>query len=268
MTGPRMTLRFAAATHPGLTRPTNEDAVLASHPVFLVADGMGGHSGGELASRAVVSAFRDFVGRPWVTGHEIAAAVQRAADRVECLGCGDRAPGSTLAGAASAQRAGIACWLLFNIGDSRIYLMRSGQLRRISVDHSMRTSSAGPGVRGGLTRAFGAGLERPVADQWLTPAHAGDRILVCSDGLSDEVAGECVESVLREGSEPQEAVRRLVGEALAEGGRDNVSAIVVDCLETVVTEIDELDDVVSLDEGEEETVSWIHEDTIPDPEGN
>lgn len=120
MTGPRMTLRFAAATHPGLTRPTNEDAVLASHPVFLVADGMGGHAGGELASRAVVSAFRDFVGRPWVTGHEIAAAVQRAADRVECLGCGDRAPGSTLAGAASAQRAGIACWLLFNIGDSRI----------------------------------------------------------------------------------------------------------------------------------------------------
>ena len=78
----------------------------------------------------------------------------------------------------------------------------------------------------------------------------------------------CVESVLREGSEPQEAVRRLVGEALAEGGRDNVSAIVVDCLETVVPEIDELDDVVSLDEGEEETVSWIHGDTIPDPEGN
>lgn len=268
MTGPRMTLRCAAATHPGLTRPVNEDAVLAAHPVFLVADGMGGHADGELASRAVVSAFRELVGKTWVTGKEIAAAVQRAADRVECLGSGDGAPGSTLAGAASARRAGIACWLLFNIGDSRIYLMRSGQLRRISVDHSTRASSAGPRTRGGLIRAFGAGLERPVADQWLTPAHAGDRILVCSDGLSDEVAGEYVERVLRERNEPQEVVRRLVGKALAEGGRDNISAIVVDCLETVVAEIDELDDVVSLDEGEEETVSWIHEDTIPDPEGN
>ena len=263
-----MTLRFAAATHPGLARPTNEDTVLAAHPVFVVADGMGGHAGGEFASRAVVSAFRELVGRPWATGHEIAAAVQRAADRVEYLGCGDRAPGSTLAGAASTQRAGVPCWLLFNIGDSRIYLMRSGQLRRISVDHLVRTRFAGPGVRGGLTRAFGAGLERPVADQWVTPAHVGDRILVCSDGLSDEVTGERVEDVLREESDPQEAVRRLVGEALAEGGRDNVSVVVVDCLETVVTEIDELDDVVSLDEGEEETVSWIHEDTIPDPEGN
>ena len=58
------------------------------------------------------------------------------------------------------------------------------------------------------------------------------------------------------------------GKALAEGGRDNISVIVEDCLETVVTEIDELDDVVSLDEGEGETVSWIHGDTIPDPEGN
>ena len=120
----------------------------------------------------------------------------------------------------------------------------------------MRTSSAGPGVRGSLTRVFEAGVERSVADQWLTSAHAGERLLVCSDGLGDEVARECVERVLRERNEPQEAIR------------DNVSTIVVGCLETVVTEIDELDDVVSLDEGEEETVSWIHEDTIPDPEGN
>jgi protein serine/threonine phosphatase len=171
-----------------------------------------------------------------------------------------------VAGVALARYAGTPCWLVFNIGDSRVYLMRSGELRQISVDHSVGSHS-GKGDRPRLTRALGAGLGSPVADQWLIRARVGDRMLVCTDGLSNAVEREQLAAAMVGDDDPQETVQRLLDEALAAGGRDNVSLAVVDCLEVIQVAGGELDDVMSLDESEEETVSWNHDDTIPDPEG-
>ena len=266
MTQPRMTVRFAAVTHPGQVRPDNEDACLAVPPVFLVADGMGGHEGGERASGEVRRRFQESCAGEWLSGAEITRIVRRAADNIESLEHRGRPPGSTVAGVALARYAGTPCWLVFNIGDSRVYLMRSGELRQISVDHSVGSHS-GKGDRPRLTRALGAGLGSPVADQWLIRARVGDRMLVCTDGLSNAVAREQLAAAMVGDDDPQETVQRLLDEALAAGGRDNVSLAVVDCLEVIQVAGGELDDVMSLDESEEETVSWNHDDTIPDPEG-
>ena len=157
MTQPRMTVRFAAVTHPGLVRPDNEDACLAVPPVFLVADGMGGHEGGERASGEVRRRFQESCAGEWLSGAEITRIVRREADNIESLEHRGRPPGSTVAGVALARYAGTPCWLVFNIGDSRVYLMRSGELRQISVDHSVGSHS-GKGDRPRLTRALGAGL--------------------------------------------------------------------------------------------------------------
>ena len=249
MTQPRMTVRFAAVTHPGLVRPDNEDACLAAPPVFLVADGMGGHEGGERASGEVRRRFQESSAGEWLSGAEITRIVRRAADNIESLEHRGRPPGSTVAGVALARYAGTPCWLVFNIGDSRVYLMRSGELRQISVDHSVGSHS-GQGDRPRLTRA-----------------RVGDRMLVCTDGLSNAVAKEQLAAAMVGDDDPQETVQHLLDEALAAGGRDNVSLMVVDCLEVIQVAGDELDDVMSLDESEEETVSWNHDDTIPDPEG-
>jgi protein phosphatase len=92
-------------------------------------------------------------------------------------------------------------------------------------------------------------------------------MLVCTDGLSNAVEREQLAAAMVGDDDPQETVQRLLDEALAAGGRDNVSLAVVDCLEVIQVAGGELDDVMSLDESEEETVSWNHDDTIPDPEG-
>ena len=114
-----MTVRFAAVTHPGLVRPDNEDACLAVPPVFLVADGMGGHEGGERASGEVRRRFQESCAGEWLSGAEITRIVRRAADNIESLEHRGRPPGSTVAGVALARYAGTPCWLVFNIGDSR-----------------------------------------------------------------------------------------------------------------------------------------------------
>ncbi|TFD46343.1 serine/threonine-protein phosphatase [Cryobacterium frigoriphilum] len=233
-----------AATDAGRRRPSNEDAFLASGSLYLVADGMGGHAAGEIASATVIDAFTALAAKPSATLDELRACVASATTRVQSLpeGAGAGA-GTTLSGVALAELDGNAYWLLLNLGDSRTYRMAGGILEQISVDHSVVQELVSSGEltpaqaavhkqRNVITRAIGAGsVGEP--DYWMLPAAPGDRILVCSDGLTGELDDERIGEVLAAESEPQAAATRLVHEALLQGGRDNVTTVVVDALSTI-----------------------------------
>lgn len=226
-----MDVKFGAATDQGRVRTHNEDSYLTAPPVFVVADGMGGHSRGEAASRAVVDAFSNVATQRWVTTDDVIGCVERAAKSVQALQGELKAPGSTVSGVALSQQAGVPCWLIFNIGDSRTYLVRDDALTQISVDHSAARDPKNPHApRNVITRALGAGLkQRAVADQWLIPAAVGDRLLVCSDGLTGELSDQLIAATLIDRPDPQQAARTLVDSALQAGGHDNVTAVVVVC---------------------------------------
>lgn len=250
MTSAAVQVGHGAATHAGLRGRANEDAYLAAAPVFVVADGMGGHESGARASAAVVAEFQAFVGSSSVTNSEVRAAIARARSSVDALATGQRAAGTTLTGVVLTQVGDAGYWLALNIGDSRTYRWARGRLEQISIDHSvvqelvdagqMDAGTAARHVRRNeITRAIGAGSAGE-ADFWMLPAESGDRILVCSDGLSTELDDERIARILAEEREPQDAATRLVHEALLHGGRDNVTVIVVDAL----GDADELYDTV------------------------
>lgn len=233
MSEPQFEVRFGGATHQGMVRVLNEDSYLTMPPLFLVADGMGGHARGEVASRAVVDAFLDLGRQSWLESAALADAVRRASVTVSALSGEGRAPGSTLAGVGLSRQGGLPCWLVFNIGDSRTYLMRAGQLQQVSQDHAAiesRTDAGGASARNVITRALGAGMTAVLADQWLIPAQEGDRILICSDGLSGEVTPELMNATLLAQPDPQAVAQDLVQAALNAGGHDNVTVVVVDCV--------------------------------------
>lgn len=260
MTEPLLVVNFGAMTHPGLVRAANEDSYLTVPPVFLVADGMGGHARGEVASRTVVDTFAELSSHQWLTSDDLVTTVDRAAQRVVALGGEGRAPGSTVSGVGMSEQGGMPCWLVFNVGDSRTHLLREGELTQISEDHSAVARGDLTKPKNVITRALGAGLSRPVADQWLIPAAAGDRILICSDGLSNEVTAELLVATLQAHSNPQVAATALVEAAVNAGGRDNVTAVVVDCVEVVSS----ASHSVSIDDS---TASADDEDTVPIDEG-
>lgn len=238
MTEPMLRVSFGAASDTGRVRSANEDSYLITPPVFLVADGMGGHARGDLASQAVANSFTSLGGSRWVAGEAILEAVQQATASIDRLAEGGRPPGSTVSGVGLSNQSGMPCWLVFNVGDSRTYLLREGALTQVSVDHSStRAGANGVAPRNVITRALGAGLASPVVDQWLIPAQAGDRVMICSDGLTNEVTPELMAATLLTEPEPQAAAGSLVASALNAGGRDNVTVVVVDCEAVVSTAV-------------------------------
>jgi protein phosphatase len=135
---------------------------------------------------------------------------------------------------------GVGYWLAVNLGDSRTYRLSEGDLEQISVDHSVVQELIDSGLltadaaardsrRNVITRAIGGGSDSE-ADYWLIPAEVGDRILVCSDGLPGELDRNAIHAVLLAESDPQAAATRLVHEAMLRGGRDNITALVVDAV--------------------------------------
>lgn len=233
-------VEIGAATHPGLRRRVNEDSHLAEYPLFLVADGMGGHDAGAAASSAVVTEFRTLVGRDSVGIEEMRDALARARAAVLRISHEGRAAGTTLTGIAVTEVGGHGYWLTINVGDSRTYRYAEGELEQISVDHSVVQELIDAGEltgeaagrdsrRNEITRAIGAGSGGE-ADFWLVAAEPGDRMLICSDGLSGEVPEERISGILRDVSDPGEAATRLVHEAMLHGGRDNITAVVVDAV--------------------------------------
>lgn len=238
MSGP-VTVAFGSATDPGLRRSINEDSYIAAPPLFLVADGMGGHHAGEIASATVIDEFAGLAGRPSLGIDDVRTALAQARHRVEALPPGAGAgAGTTLTGVVIADVDGEGYWLTVNLGDSRTYRLSEGDFEQVSVDHSVVQELIDAGQldpaaassdtrRNVITRAIGAGSDAD-ADYWLIPAEAGDRILVCSDGLSGELDADAIHAILVAETDPQSAATRLVHEALLRGGRDNITALVVD----------------------------------------
>lgn len=240
-------LTWAGRSHPGRVRRENEDSWLAEAPLFVVADGMGGHGNGREAADAVIGAMR---GGSWaapVTWPEIEARLQVAATTVRALAerC-DGTPGTTVTGVAVSEDEGRTAWLVFNIGDSRTYRYRDGDLAQLTVDHSRyqelldegwdADDAAARSPRNVITRAVGGGLtELPPADVWLLPAVAGDRILLCSDGLTNELTDAEISRVLLAHPDAALAAEQLVAAAVEAGGRDNVTVVLVDNLGATVT---------------------------------
>jgi PPM family protein phosphatase len=236
-----VSVSWGAASDVGRRRSLNEDSFLAAPPLFLVADGMGGHQAGEVASATVVDEFGRLGGHASLTIHEVQAALRSARARVEALPDGGGAgAGTTLAGVAIADVEGEGYWLALNLGDSRTYRLSEGVFEQISVDHSVvqelidagqldAASAARDARRNVITRAIGAGSDSE-ADFWLLPAEEGDRILVCSDGLPTELDDHHIDAILRAETHPQAAAEALVRAAVDAGGRDNVTAVVVDAL--------------------------------------
>ena len=243
MTDPTAPIAVAcgAATDAGLRRRINEDSYLAASPLFLVADGMGGHNAGEIASAAVIDEFAALAGRESLTIDEVQTAVTASRRRVAMLPPGAGAgAGTTLAGVVIADVDGEGYWLAINLGDSRTYRLSEGRFEQVSVDHSVVQELVDSGElaadaaerdsrRNVITRAIGAGSDSE-PDYWLLPAEEGDRILVCSDGLSGELDREALHAILLAETDPQAAATRLVHEAMVRGGRDNITALVVDAL--------------------------------------
>lgn len=241
MTDAPVAVAWGAATDVGMRRTLNEDSFLASPPLFLVADGMGGHQAGEVASATVIDEFARLSGRVSLTIDEVRSALSIARHRVDSLPDGGGAgAGTTLTGVAIADVDGEGYWLTVNLGDSRTYRLSEGVLEQVSVDHSVvqelidagqldAASAAHDARRNVITRAIGAGSDSE-PDYWMLPAEEGDRILVCSDGLPTEIDTARIDHILRSETHPQAAADRLVREAVAAGGRDNVTALVIDAL--------------------------------------
>jgi len=230
---------WGAATDRGNRRALNEDAFLASAPVFVVADGMGGHEAGEVASACVVDVLRTRLAGKASSPERVNAAIVEAHREVQRIEAEPgRAAGTTVSGVVLSEVEGVPYWIVVNLGDSRTYRLAHGALEQISVDHSevqelidsgavTRSEAAHHPRRHVVTRALGATGEADV-DYWLLPVSANDRILVCSDGLTGELPDPFVAETLLAESDPQAAAERLVAEAVRAGGRDNVTVIVVD----------------------------------------
>jgi protein phosphatase len=237
-------LRAAAATDAGRVRTSNQDRALIAGDVVVVADGMGGHAGGEVAAATAVKAFEEAYSHdPSADGLSLAAAaanreVFARAEREQAL----HGMGTTLTAAALVRSGGEPQIALVNIGDSRAYLYENHQLRRLTEDHSLveemvRRGEITPEAalthphRHILTRALGIdpGVE---IDSWLLSPIPGSRLLLCSDGLTNECSEAEIAEVLEREHDPGDAARELVARALGHGGSDNITVIVADVDDT------------------------------------
>ena len=237
-----------AATDVGRHRTVNEDGYLAMAPAFVVVDGMGGHAAGRAATRAALGALAPLVGTVVTDERTVADFVIAAGEAVAAIPShAAHRPGATVAGVVLARPTkDAATWIVFNIGDSRVYLLRDGILTQVSHDHSQvqvlvdagqltRAQARSDPRKNVVTRALGAGLDQEaVPETRAVPAQAGDRLLVCSDGLSDELDDEALITVLDAGMRSQRTAEEAVAAALEAGGHDNITALVVDLVPEAV----------------------------------
>jgi protein phosphatase len=239
-------LHYGAATDVGLVRKVNEDSMLGLPPVFVVADGMGGHAGGDVASRIVVEEFARLAEEydPASGAQGVADAFVRAQARIVAYGQAQRATqpgwhaGTTAVVASLVLDGGTTKWLLANLGDSRVYRLIGDRLEQVSVDHSVVQELVDAGQitaeeaathpeRHIITRALGS-PEGVDPDFFLLPLESVERLLLCSDGISGMISDAEIHEILERVHDPRDAADALVRAAVAAGGRDNATAVVVD----------------------------------------
>ena len=227
---------YGSRTDVGLIRDHNEDSLTVTPPLFAVADGMGGHAAGEVASEVAIQSLLAHAPQT-ADGDDLARAVveaNRAVIRAAREGLGRQGMGTTMTAAVlEGPRLVIA-----QVGDSRAYLLHQDRLQVITRDHSLMADLIESGQitpeqakthpqRSVITRALGSD-PNTLPDIYEMTVEDGDRLLLCSDGLSGMVDDDLLESTLVRISNPQKCANALVEEALAAGGHDNVTAIVVD----------------------------------------
>jgi len=228
-----MKLRVGARTDVGRVRKGNEDSFTAEDPLFAVADGMGGHQGGEVASSLALETIGKGSRPIEKMVQEANQAVYRRADQDPGLS----GMGTTL----TALVADGEVLRMAHVGDSRAYMLRDGRLQRLTKDHTVVQRLVDEGKltaeeaeihpqRSILTRALGVDESLQV-DQGAIEPRTGDRLLLCSDGLTGMVDEERITRILIENPDPQAAADALVEAANEAGGQDNITAVVMDVLE-------------------------------------
>jgi PPM family protein phosphatase len=241
---PFLELQPFGVTHAGKVRQNNEDALLVGEgedeTLFVVADGIGGFEAGEVASSLAVDVLKDL--QP---DEPFKAAIGEANRRIVAAGRGDEklsGMGTTVVAIRFGGKQGEPVVEVAHVGDSRAYLMRCGDMNPITEDHSLvaelvrsgdltRDQAAEHPQKNLITRALGADEEVDV-DTAILPIEAGDRILLCSDGLSDMVSETGISEMLADSpDDPERAARALLSAALDAGGNDNITIIVVDVKE-------------------------------------
>jgi PPM family protein phosphatase len=237
-----MQLRFGASTDVGRMRTNNEDSYLSETPVAAVADGMGGHRAGEVASAIAMEELAALRGKgPWpnerAATDDLKRAIVRANRRIREMAAGDRelnGMGTTLV---ALLEDGDAVHLA-NVGDSRAYLLRQGELTQVTVDHTLVQELIDEGrlspedaerhpQRSMITRALGVDHEVEI-DLFTYKLQLGDRLLLCTDGLSGVLEPPKIRNVLLRVRDSQKAADRLVAMANEGGGPDNITVIVID----------------------------------------
>lgn len=233
-----MRIRAGAASDIGPVRSNNEDTLLVSDGLWAVADGVGGHRGGDVASAMAIRVLRERFPTSEPSKRSLVAAVQAANRGIFDAAAEDEnllGMGTTLVAVAVVDGGQLA---YANVGDSRIYVLEDGALRQVTADHSL----VGELVRGGrltaaearrhprrnvVTRSLGFEPQVAVDSDTLAPA-AGDRLLLCSDGLSDYVEDDAIEAALVRYDQPDAAAAALVELAIAGETLDNVTVVVLD----------------------------------------
>lgn len=229
-------ISFGSRTDIGYVRDHNEDSLIIIPPLFAVADGMGGHEAGEIASEITVNTLAELA-PSHLDAEGLTAAVEAANYNVMKAprqGIGRDGMGTTLTAAMlEGERL-----LIAQVGDSRAYLLHKGHLQQITRDHSLMADLTEAGQitpeearvhpnRSVITRAIGSDIHmRP--DIYELNVDAGDRILLCSDGLSSMISNNAIESIMRRQSDAQHCADELVTAALENGGADNVTVVVAD----------------------------------------
>jgi len=237
--GGEVVLSWAEVTDTGRRREANQDAVLASYPLYVVADGMGGHIGGEIASASTIDRLRGVVEAGGVSPKTIEKAIGRAVkDIISHPETTDDGTGTTLTGVFLDATENPPHWVTLNIGDSRVYLLRDGEITQVTTDHSVVQELMASGrlspeeaenhpYGNVITRAVGPS-ESVKPDYVRLDVVDGDRFVVCSDGLTKELTDYGIRHFLDENRDPSDAVQAMLHAALENGGRDNVTIIVLD----------------------------------------
>ena len=240
-------LRAGGASDVGRVRTVNEDRLLISDRVFAVADGMGGHAAGEVAAQLALETLEIAVGRSTgdlVDAVKVAnqAVLQRAERDPSTRGMGTTLCALALVDSDPEAAAGDTQLVaVVNVGDSRGYLFQGGELLQLTEDHSLVEEMVREGKlspeeahshpsRNIVTRSIGNDADVNV-DVWEISVRAGDRFLLCSDGLFNELDDDQIAAVLRRLDDPEDAAKELVRLAAEAGGRDNITVVLVDVVD-------------------------------------